>query len=349
MTQKYAYRSLAKKYGFDARQLEKAIRISDLLKDISAVKLTQNCLSLCGGTAINFIYAPKMARLSVDLDFNYRHLGARDWGEVRQEIDKTLKDLIYRQGYEKSDVFIKATYPLARITIEYVNHLDSKDELKIETGYMRRIPILKTDALVAFKHIATQETFNVQTPIKEELFANKWFTMLDRKTSRDLFDVYQITKMEFDRTTFRKCALIESLMQEKQKLTRINTKNTINKIPIDNSLRNLLQTEAVSDYDFQEIKEQVTKLTEETISDITPSEAKALNQFFDHSTFNPSLIDDSGILNEKIDEHPAILRTLQKLRQRKRRRRETRPRRDGFGASKGMTPFTAEDELNTHD
>ena len=315
MTLKYAYKKLAKKFGFDPRQIEKVIRISDLLKDISAAKLTRNRLSLCGGTAINFIYAPKTTRLSIDLDFNYRHLDQKDWGEVRNEIDNAIKDIIYRQGYKKSDVFVKATYPLARITVEYTNNSGSQDELKIETGYMRRIPILKADATANFKHIGTNETFTVQTPAKEELFASKWCTMLYRKTSRDLFDVNQITKLRFNRTTFRKCAVIESLMQEEQKLTKINIKDTVSKIPIDTKLKNLLQTQKTTEYDFQQMKEQVTNFSEKTVKSITAAEAQAIDQFYDSLKFEPTLIDNKGILNENISQHPAIMRTLQKLTQ----------------------------------
>lgn len=276
-------------------------------------------LSLYGGTALNFIYAPQTLRLSVDLDFNYRHTGARDWGEVRSEIDRRIKDLLYKKAYRPSDITIDPSYPLNRITVQYTNSLGTRDSFKTEIGYMRRIPILKTDTTAPFRHIGTGETFAVQTPIKEELFANKWCTMLFRKTPRDLFDVYQITKVKFDRTNFRKCAIVESLMQEKHKLTEIDTKDTISRIPVDNSLRNLLRTEATSDYDFQKIKEQVTEFTEETISNITKDEARALSHFFDHLKFEQDLIDGNGILNERIGEHSAILRTLQKLARRGQR------------------------------
>lgn len=324
MTAQHNFHELAAKHGFSVREIEKTCRISDTLRSFSEVDFLQKRLSLYGGTALNFIHAPQTLRLSVDLDLNYRHTDAKDWGEIRAEIDRRIKDLLYKKGYKPSGITIDPSYPLARITVQYTNSLRTRDSFKIEIGYMRRMPILKTDTTATFRHIGIGETFAVQTPIKEELFANKWCTMLFRKTPRDLFDVYQITRMKFDRANFRKCAIVESLMQEKQKLTEIDTKDTISRIPIDNSLRNLLQTEATSDYDFQKIKEQVTQFTEETISNITKDEARALGQFFDHLKFEPSLIDDNSILNERIDRHPAILRTLQKLTQKRDKDREER-------------------------
>ena len=345
MIAQYDFNELAAKQGFNVRETEKTCRISDILRSISEVGFLRNRLSLYGGTALNFIYTSRTLRLSVDLDFNYRHMDTKDWGQIRTEIDQRIKDLLYKQGYNDSDITIDPSYPLSRITTQYTNTYETRDNFKIETGYMRRIPILKADTKASFKHIGTHESLTVQTPIKEELFANKWCTMLDRRTSRDLFDVYQISKMVFDHTVFRKCAIIESLMQEKQKLLKINVKQVINQIPIDTRLKNLLQTEEISIYDFREIKEQTTNFSKEIITSLTTNETKAIDQFHDRQTFNPNLIDENSILNKRIAEHPAILRTLQKLKQ---KQNEPRERKDGFGILKGMDPFTAEDDLDTH-
>jgi predicted nucleotidyltransferase component of viral defense system len=222
LKREYDFEALAQKYGFNIREIEKVCQISDLLEDISAVKFLSDRLSVYGGTALTFIYSPEILRLSIDIDLNYRHLNAKDWGEVRNEIDKKLKNLLYRQGYDKSNIAINSSYLLARFTIKYMNTLGSEDSFKIEIGYIRRTPILKNDNLADFKHIGTQETFKIKTPIKEELFANKWCALLYRKTPRDLFDTYQITKMEFDHEVFRKCAIIDSLTRKKPKLYKIN-------------------------------------------------------------------------------------------------------------------------------
>src|SRR3972149_9050369 len=181
MKRKYDVQALARQYGFGIKETEKVCRISDLLEDISAVKFLKDRLSLYGGTALTFIHSPEILRLSIDLDFNYRHTDEADWGAVRKEIDQKLKAVIYRQAYHKTDVSINASYPLTRFTIRYVNAVGSEDYFKIEIGYLRRTPILKTDTLADFKHIGTKETFKTKTPVKEELFANKWSTLCYRK------------------------------------------------------------------------------------------------------------------------------------------------------------------------
>jgi len=79
----YDFSELAAKYGFNIREVEKTCRVADVLKDISNIGFLTTRLSLYGGTALNVIYTSRTLRLSVDLDFNYRHKGTKDWGQVR--------------------------------------------------------------------------------------------------------------------------------------------------------------------------------------------------------------------------------------------------------------------------
>src|SRR4030066_1453195 len=176
MVRKYDLSALARQHEFSIKEIEKVCRISDLLEDISAVKYLSDRLSLYGGTALTFIHSPEILRLSIDLDFNYRHTDNADWGDIRKEIDERLKDLIYRQEYDQTDIAINAPYPLKRFPVRHVNGHGSEDNFKIEIGYLRRTPLLKTDTLADFKHIGTQEPSKRRTPMKEKLFANKWCT-----------------------------------------------------------------------------------------------------------------------------------------------------------------------------
>ena len=312
MKRDYDFDALALQHGFNVREIEKVCRISDLLEDTSSVKYLLDRLSLYGGTALTFIYSPQMLRLSIDLDLNYRHVDTTDWGEIRNNIDERLKDLLYRQGYNKTSIAINASYPLTRFTIKYTNALGSEDNFKIEIGYMRRTPILKTDTLADFKHIGTQATFKTKTPTKEELFANKWCTLLYRKTPRDLFDTYKITEMDFNHEIFRKCAIIDSLTRGKPKLYEINPE-LISKTPIDSSLRNLLQTEKLSKLDFTKITKQTTEFTKTQLANLTKNEIKMIDQFFDEKAFKPKLIDETGLFHEKISEYPAALWILKSI------------------------------------
>jgi predicted nucleotidyltransferase component of viral defense system len=313
MKREYDFHALALRHGFSTRDMEKACRISDILEDISAVKFLSERLSLYGGTALTFIHSEEIMRLSIDLDLNYRHKDNVEWGQVREEIDKRLKDILYRQGYNKADIAINASYPLTRFTARYLNATGSEDKFKIEIGYMRRTPILKTDTTADFTHIGTQETFKTTTPHKEELFANKWCAMLYRKTPRDVFDIYRITNMKFNANAFRECAIIDSLTRTKPKLYEIDPK-TINRIRLDSSLRNLLQTEKLPKLDFTKITQKATEFTNTQLKKLTNDEKNMIDQFWDRGIFAPELIDPKGIFHKKIAEYPAALWTLEKLR-----------------------------------
>jgi len=111
LKRQYHFYGLAWRYGFGVRETEKVCRISDFLEDVSAVKFLLDHLSLYGGTALTFIYSEEILRLSVDLDLNYRHLDIKDWGEARKEIDERMKDLLYREGYARSNHSHKPKLP----------------------------------------------------------------------------------------------------------------------------------------------------------------------------------------------------------------------------------------------
>lgn len=178
---------------------------------------------------------------------------------------------------------------------------------------MRRIPILKADAIATFLHIGTQESFSIKTPIREELFANKMCTLLYRGTPRDLFDVYQISAMNIDREIFRKCVIVDSLMRGKPRLHKINLKDTIERIHLDSSLKNMLQTEKLQQLNFAELWNQTLAFCKEIVANLETNEIKAIDSFFELKKFEPNMIDEKGIFHDEIKDHPAIKWALNKL------------------------------------
>ena len=141
------YSTLASRLGFEERYVEKACRVSDLLRRVSQAPFLRDRLSLYGGTALAFVFFPEIYRLSVDVDFNYRHIDDKDWGIVREGIDENLKRVLYSLRYSESDLSIDPSYPLGRITADYVSSGGLRDSFKVEVGYMRRIPVLREDQL----------------------------------------------------------------------------------------------------------------------------------------------------------------------------------------------------------
>jgi hypothetical protein len=63
-----------------------------------------------------------------------------------------FRQVLHDQGYLDEDIKINPSYPLSRFHVGYLNHLGISDSFKIETGYMRRIPVLREDVYKGFMH-----------------------------------------------------------------------------------------------------------------------------------------------------------------------------------------------------
>jgi len=305
----YDYRALQAKHPYDPVQIEKACRIGDFIAQVSQIPFLTDRLSLYGGTALNFIHFAQLQRLSVDADFNYRHQGeATDWGEIRRDIDTAYKQILYTQGYQPRDIKIDASYPLSRFTVHYTNHQGNPDSFKIETGYMRRAPILDKDARMGFRHPGNDATHTVTTPQAEEIYANKWVTLLSRATFRDLYDVCIIAETGTNADRLRKCSVLESLMSLPQPLTAVDPGRIIGGIRPDPGLRALLRTGQSPD--TQTLKETATSYSEALISGLTTNERHLIHEFYTRKVFKPELLALHDI-NPEIRSHAGILRALQ--------------------------------------
>lgn len=201
--------------GFSQEIKEKIKRLCDLLESIGQSGFLSNRLSLYGGTALNFLYLDQ-PRLSEDIDFNYRHIDEEDWGKVRDKIDEDLKWIIDSLGYEDEQLKINPKHNQCRFHLSYTSKRRIENDIKIEIGYMRRYPDLKEDTVKSFEHLTKGKKIEVMTPKKEELFANKFATMISRSrpylNPRDIFDVHSISRETFDRRLFLELVAIETIM-----------------------------------------------------------------------------------------------------------------------------------------
>lgn len=304
----YNYRHLQSEYPYSPSMLEKVCRISDTLERISQVPFLHERLSLYGGTALNFIHFKGIQRLSVDIDFNYRHQGEdMDWGEIRKEIDVDIKAVLGSQGYSEKAIKIDASYPLGRFTVKYINHLGADDSFKIETGYMKRISILARDAEMSYYHIGTGRSFKVKTPMLEEIYVNKLITMLDRATPRDLYDVNAISEASFNNDTLRKCAVIESLLSLKKPITGLDPDDIVKNIPFDTRIRSVTRID--QDTDISTIRHNASRFGQKIIDNLTEGEILCIKKFYEERRFQPELLDFPG-MHPDISSHPGILWAL---------------------------------------
>lgn len=304
-------KSIARKHGFDERATEKACRVADILEELCRDPFLRARLRLVGGTALNFIYCD-MARLSVDLDFNYRHIDVEDWGNVRKDVDEKIKNYLGSMGYE--ELKINPMYPLGRIVVFYRNIFGLPDEIKIEVGYMNRISILKKDIEAGLVHLGKERKIRVPVPRREELFAEKLIASLHRRLPRDVFDAASISKLRFDEEVMRKCAVLQSLSHEGMRLNEIAPTKCFERVHLDTSLAGLLEVDAARSLNFDYVKKHAAGLITKIVDNLTDEERALIDNFYEFGQFEPSTIDKKGILNERIKEHPAINWVLQKVK-----------------------------------
>lgn len=302
--------------GFDEKTIEKIYRICDILQRISLVQYTKERLSLYGGTSLNFLHFKNIPRLSIDIDFNYRDLKTGDWEKERYEIDNVIKKILSDLKYSDKDIKIQAQYPITRFTVHYKTKTSQVDSVKIEIGYMRRMPVFKNDINLKFDHFETDEKIELKTPKSEELFGNKFCTLLYRYkdetdiSSRDLYDIYTISKNNFDNEMFETAVIIDSLMRSEPRLYKQNPKTVIENISVDNELLNLLRNRKIP----EDLKEKSYDFISKYISISKEKYQDIIDTFFNKHEFDPKLLKNYNTLNTDINLHPSILWNLKQLK-----------------------------------
>lgn len=291
-------------------------RICDILQRISHVDFTKERLSLYGGTSLHFLHFQNVPRLSMDIDFNFRDLKTSDWGKDRDKIDNIIKKILSDLTYSKNEIKIQAEYPITRFTVNYKTKNEQRDSIKIEIGYMRRIPIFKNDQKLSFPHFKTDEKIELKTTISEELYGNKFCTLLYRYkdpaviSSRDLFDVYIISKSTFDNELFEKAMIIDSLMRPEPRIYNRNPEGIVKNVSIDNQLLNLVRNRKIP----EDLKTKSQRFINTLISTSKEKYTEIIDKFYDNHEFDPTLFKKDDDINSNISSHPSIIWNLKRLK-----------------------------------
>ena len=133
MKREVAYvKRIAVAAGFDAVQLEKVIRLRQLLIEFRKHSFLRERLVLKGGTAVNLFYL-ELARLSVDIDLNYvGQLDPEEMQRERPEIVKATEQITEALGYKVQKS--ADAYALDEWFLAYQNHIRSPDQIQVPNG-----------------------------------------------------------------------------------------------------------------------------------------------------------------------------------------------------------------------
>lgn len=141
-----------------------------------------------GGTALSKIYFPNIWRLSEDLDFT---IIEGVFSEITRKTEDMLELVEKKSGIRLK---LKSQYQnpdYLQLKIQYVNLLKFKNWLKIDItrdivvqAEMKEVPRLYSD----------YPKFIIKTESLNEILASKLRTLIERKKSRDYFDVWLLLK-----------------------------------------------------------------------------------------------------------------------------------------------------------
>ena len=181
----------ARDTGFPADNLEKVLRLRELLAELHKHTFLQGKLVLKGGTALNLFYLD-LKRLSVDIDLNYiahidREATQRERPEIIQAVEQIATGLQYKLQNGVDEHALREWY------LNYPNHTGKPDRIQIEINFLMRACALPPRVLAA-SPLAGAPPCQFLLLETEELFGGKIKAMIDRCHPRDLYDLYRFTK-----------------------------------------------------------------------------------------------------------------------------------------------------------
>lgn len=191
--------------GYINNNIEKVIRLIDVLNYLFSRSTFKDKLILKGGTAINLIHT-NLKRLSVDIDLDY--CGSLDKETVlkdRERLEKELDKYMVEEEYEISQKS-RSSFALFSRTYRYKNAFGSDDAIKVDINFMDRVHLYPaiTTTVIYF-----DKTVTIKTPSIDELFGMKINALLDRSKPRDLYDcIFLVDNLKlFDRNLLRKAVV----------------------------------------------------------------------------------------------------------------------------------------------
>ncbi|HSY98526.1 MAG TPA: nucleotidyl transferase AbiEii/AbiGii toxin family protein [Terriglobales bacterium] len=163
-------KQIVQETGFDASNLEKLIRLRQLLVEFHKHPFLTGRVVLKGGTAINLFYL-NLVRLSVDIDLNY--IGQVDRDEMlreRPELAKAVEEVSVALGYKIQRGV--NDHALMEWYLAYKNHAGTLDQIQVEINFLMRACALPPKVRKAAS-IGDEKACEFSVLAAEELFAGK--------------------------------------------------------------------------------------------------------------------------------------------------------------------------------
>jgi len=299
---------LAANTDFLRDNLEKVLRLSDILQYMNANPLLSRYLALKGGTAINLVVF-NLPRLSVDIDLDFtKHCTREEMFELRQLINNDIIKYMTSQGYELNPSS-KNPHSLDSWVIFYLNSAGNKDNIKIEINYSMRNHVFEPiEKEVNIKSLSLR--FEVRTLANLELFGSKIKALIERTAARDLYDVYNMLRhnvfSDSEQAILRKIVILYLAIGGNTPPKSEFNFNAIDNLNFSHIRRKLIPVIKKSDkFEFETAKSEVkTYLT--TLMLLTDNE-KLFIEKFNQKLYHPELLFDEQEIINRIKNHPMAI------------------------------------------
>lgn len=173
---------LASRTNFIKDNLEKVLRLSEVLRFFNSDPYFRGKLALKGGTAIN-LTSVELPRLSVDIDLDFTsNLSKDEIEETKSEMSRKITNYMWQEGYSLN-AEPRKHYALLSFSFAYMNNAGNRDSIKVEINFMDRCHVLP----LKYKRIKGKgviEGFDILALNDVELYASKINALLSRATPR---------------------------------------------------------------------------------------------------------------------------------------------------------------------
>lgn len=309
---KQALDIIAKEQGFIRDNLEKVMRLVEILNYFHHSPLLSKSLVLKGGTAINLTVF-LLPRLSVDIDLDFTvDCDRESMLSIRKEVNGEILRYMEAEGYHLAPGS-KNPHTLDSWVFHYTNAAGNNDGIKIEINYSDRCHILP--AIDAHVSIPFLNDVKVRSLSPIELFATKINALIGRSAARDVYDVYNMVEHQLftnveELTMLRKATVFYLTVGSSRKDTNTPTEFVdfpqIDKIRFPQIRSQLLPVLRRSEhFDFEKAKAKVKDFLKSLLV-LTDSE-KEYVQYFNNSQYLPELLFNDKDIVGRIKFHPMAL------------------------------------------
>ena len=298
---------VAKETGFIRDNLEKVVRLSNILEFLVSNDRLNGLVVLKGGTAINLTVFD-MPRLSVDIDLDYccnsdKETMMADRVIIGQEILGHMQS----NGYALHPSS-KNTHALDSWVFSYLSAGGNRDNIKIEINYMMRTHIL--EPLTRKTSVLFIEEVDVYALSPLELFGSKIKALIERAAPRDMYDVNRMIQNQLFKDDqmdlLRKIVVFYLAVGGKNKPEKEYSFERIQNIKFPQIRSTLIPVlKKTEKFDFEEAKTNVISFLSKLL--ILGDAENNFIDSFNQGKYKPEVLFDDPEIIDRIKEHPMAL------------------------------------------